>query len=208
MNILFDFDGTLINSHTKAIELFNQLADGFKLRKIETSEIETLKNLSSKDLITHLDIPFYKVPSILLQVRKLLKDEMLSLQPISNINDVVKQLHASHYKMGILTSNSLENVHTWLKHHDMEQYFSFVHAESSYFGKGRLIKKLLKKHYIPSSHVWYVGDETRDIEAATSNHISSIAVTWGFTSEKILAQHHPTAIARKPEDLLKIVGNN
>ncbi len=205
MNILFDFDGTLINSHTKAIELYNQSADNFNIRKIQADEIETLKNLNSKDLVKYLGIPFYKVPQILLNVRKLLKSEMLSLQPISTIQDIIKQLHASNFHMGILTSNSLENVHTWLKHHDMEQYFSFVHAESSYFGKGRLIKKLLKKQHIPTSRVWYVGDETRDIEAATDNHIRSIAVTWGFTSEKILSTYHPTAIARNPRDLVEIV---
>ncbi|MDX2164253.1 MAG: HAD hydrolase-like protein, partial [Gammaproteobacteria bacterium] len=164
MNILFDFDGTLINSHTKAIELYNQSADNFNIRKIQPDEIETLKNLNSKDLVKYLGIPFYKVPQILLQVRKLLKNEMLSLEPIPNIQEIIKQLHTANFHMGILTSNSLENVHSWLRHHDMEQYFSFVHAESSYFGKGRLIKKLLKKHYIPSSHAWYVGDETRDIE--------------------------------------------
>jgi phosphoglycolate phosphatase-like HAD superfamily hydrolase len=48
--------------------------------------------------------------------------------------------------------------------------------------------------------------ETRDIEAAQSNDIYSIAVTWGFNSEKILLQHQPHYIARKPEDILAICG--
>lgn len=53
-------------------------------------------------------------------------------------------------------------------------------------------------------HTFYIGDETRDIDAAKQNGIHSIGVTWGFNSEKILAQHQPDYIARKPEDLLAI----
>lgn len=43
-----------------------------------------------------------------------------------------------------------------------------------------------------------------DIEAAKACNINSIAVTWGFNSEKVLLQHEPHFIAIKPTDILTI----
>ena len=65
-------------------------------------------------------------------------------------------------------------------------------------------KKLLKKYKTDKSQTFYIGDETRDIDAAKKNGIYAVAVTWGFNSEKILLQHQPDFIARRPEDLLNI----
>ena len=55
-----------------------------------------------------------------------------------------------------------------------------------------------------TSQAFYIGDETRDIEAAKASNINSIAVTWDFNSEIVLLEHEPHFIARKPEDILAI----
>ena len=87
----------------------------------------------------------------------------------------------------------------------MQHLFQFIHSEANYFGKTRLLKKIINQYKLDKSRVFYIGDETRDIEAAKQSGLHSIAVTWGFNSEKILSQHEPDFIARKPEDLLTIL---
>jgi phosphoglycolate phosphatase len=104
--------------------------------------------------------------------------------------------------LGILTSNSLENVAAWLEHNKIQNLFSFIHVESNYFGKKHVLRKIIKAYQIDKSQAFYIGDETRDIKAAKECGIYSIAVTWGFNSEKILSQQQPHYIARKPEDIL------
>ena len=59
---------------------------------------------------------------------------------------------------------------------------------------------------IDKSKAYYIGDETRDIEAAKKNHIKSIAVTWGYNSETALEKYDPSYIAKTPKDLLTILG--
>lgn len=206
MHLIFDFDGTIIDSFQVAIEKFNLLSEEFNFRKISSNEISDLKNLSSKELVKYLKIPIYKIPRILFLARKYMNNKILTLAPFENIHDVLKRLYDEKFSLGILTSNSIENVTTWLDMHKMNHFFSFIHAGSNFFGKDRALKRILKKYAINKSEAFYIGDETRDIDAAKKNNIYSMAVTWGFNSEKILLAHQPHYVARKPEDILVICG--
>lgn len=205
-HFIFDFDGTLVDSFAKVIDKFNILADEFHFRKISQAESIKLRDLNSKELLQYLQIPIYKMPSILYKARKTIKNEIPMLMPFKNIPQVLQQLHSANFSLSILTSNSEENVINWLEIHNMDNLFSFIHTESNFFGKNRVLKKMLRKHGIEKEQTFYVGDETRDIDAAKENDIYSIAVTWGFNSEKILTQHQPDYIATKPEDFLVIGG--
>ncbi len=202
--LIFDFDGTLVDSFQTAIKAFNLLANKFNFRKIYEDEISNLKNLTSKELIKHLEIPFYKIPTVLLHARKYIRSEIPFLLPFANLVETLKTLHALNISLGILTSNSLANVIEWLERNNIRHLFDFIQAESSYFGKKNMLKNIIKLSNINKSKAFYVGDETRDIEAAKKNDIFSIAVTWGFNSEKILLEYQPHYLIHKPEDLLKI----
>lgn len=78
-NIIFDFDGTLVDSFDIVIQKFNLLAGEFNFRYIDDHEIDDLKNLTSKELIRHLKIPVYKIPKIILKARALMRDEIAKL---------------------------------------------------------------------------------------------------------------------------------
>ncbi len=205
MYIIFDFDGTLVDSFTHIINKFNVIADKYSFKKINVKEITELKNLSSAiEIIQYLKIQIYKMPCILYEARKIIKSEMPPLPTFGNLRYVIEAMYAANFTLGILTSNSNENVTAWLNTHNMSHFFHFIQSDSSYFGKKTVLSKILKKYAIDKSAAFYIGDETRDIEAAKKNGISSIAVTWGFNSEKTLIKYQPDYIARKPNDLLDI----
>lgn len=206
MHLIFDFDGTIVDSFDKVIEKFNVLADQFHFRKTSPNKFLQLKDLDSRALIKHFNISTFKLPIVLYYARKQLRIEMAHLLSFSNVPQVIQRLHQAHFKLGILTSNSNENVMEWLKLNNLSSFFDFIHGDSGYFGKNRQLKKILKKYAINPSQAYYIGDETRDIEAAKYNGIYSVATTWGFNLEKILLTHQPHYIARKPEDLLTIFG--
>jgi phosphoglycolate phosphatase len=202
--LIFDFDGTLVDSFRTVIEKFNLLADEFKFRKINSDEIDDLRNLTSRELIKYFEIPIYKIPIVLRCARKHMYSEMQTLPPFTNLPGVLQEVHDMKIPLGILTSNSSENVTRWLERNKMEHLFNFIHVESNYFGKKRILRKILKTYKIDKSQAFYIGDETRDVEAAKECDVYSVAVTWGFNSEKILTQHQPHYIVRKPEDILMI----
>lgn len=205
-HIIFDFDGTLVDSYHCLVKKFILLADEFNFRKLNEHEIYGLRDLNSRELIKFLNIPMHKIPKLIRRVRFYLHEEIRNLAPIPHLPEVLIKLHDSGRTLGILTSNSKENVSTWLKLHKLHHLFKFVRIEPNYFSKKALLKKIIITYKIDKSHAFYIGDETRDIEAAKHNGIRAVAVTWGYNSEKILLQAEPHHIAKKPEDLLIYFG--
>ncbi len=74
---------------------------------------------------------------------------------------------------------------------------------SNIFGKDRLLQRILSVIDLErsSERVIFVGDETRDIEAAKKVDINSIAVTWGFTAKEGLLKESPELILDNPRHL-------
>ena len=206
MHLLFDFDGTLANSFDCVIDKANLLAEKFSFKTISSQEKETLRNLSSIEVIRFLKVPKYKIPTLIFHMQKELRTAMLDIKPFETLKSILETLYADDkHIMGILTSNSLDNVTAWLRKNHMQHLFKFIHVEATYFSKHHLIKKTLSKYKIDKTKALYICDETRDIDAASKNNIKTAAVTWGYNSEKTLLKSHPSFIIRKPNDLLDVI---
>ncbi|MDY6958395.1 MAG: HAD hydrolase-like protein, partial [Halobacteriota archaeon] len=83
--------------------------------------------------------------------------------------------------------------------------FDFVDTGSHVFLKHRKIKKILKRRGIPYDSAIYVGDETRDVEAAKRARIPVIAVSWGFNDGDALRRLDPDYAVDDPKELLEII---
>ncbi len=201
--LIFDFDGTLVNSFELGIEAFKHFVYNKRHGTINFEDIDRFRDLTAREVINHLQIPFYKVPLLMFKVRLFFRDRIVSCTPYPGLKDILPKFIKKGYPMGILTSNSAENVSLYLKHHDLE-YFDFVHSENSLFGKARLLKKLLKKYGFSSDEAYYIGDETRDIEAARESNVKVVSVTWGFNSKKLLSTYGPDFLIDEPVGLLDI----
>jgi phosphoglycolate phosphatase-like HAD superfamily hydrolase len=117
--------------------------------------------------------------------------------------EVLAELYERGNRIGILTSNSEANVTAFLRRHDLP-YFKFIRTSSKLFGKAREMKKILKQEKLMPSGVLYIGDETRDIEAAKESGLRMAAVTWGYNSPEALAAMRPDHLITSPEEILRI----
>lgn len=203
--ILFDFDGTIADTLDSIVKITNRLAGEFGYKKTTLEDVEYMRNMNSMQIIKTSGIPIFKVPFLLQMVKLELNHEIQNLKPIPGIVEALEVLNSKEYQLGIVTSNSLENVKGFLERNDMAKLFSFIHAGSTLFGKNKAIKSFLKKAGISSEQVIYVGDETRDIEAAKKVKIKVIAVSWGFNSKAVLAKHNPDLAIDKPQDLMAAI---
>lgn len=202
--LIFDFDGTLADSRKTLFHIANQLAEEFGYDRVTEDEIMRLSNLSSRDILKQSDIPPHKIPFFLKRVKKELNEQISHLQPFQGIAEALNNLKKQGYLLGIITSNFNDNVIKFLKNNNLEHYFDFVYSGISIFGKDKIIKKVIKKHQLMIDKIVYVGDETRDIEAAKKSNIKVVAVTWGFNSATLLAKYNPDFLIHKPQQLIEI----
>ena len=199
---IFDFDGTLCDSFEAGIKAVNDQSDAFGYRKIQTTEVPRMRDFTMQEALKDLGISNFKLPFVARKIRKELYKEMDFLLPYEGIREALLSLKTKDYAIGILTSNSQENVLRFIKKNNLE-LFDFIYSGSSVFGKDRIIKKLLKNFKISVNNAIYVGDETRDIQAAKSAGISIIAVSWGFNSKKALQAHLPDYLIESVSELGK-----
>ena len=203
--IIFDFDGTIADSLDTLVTITNRLAAEFGYKQTAPDELAQIRNLSSREIVMQSGISIFKLPFLLKRVKENLHNEIQHLTPIIGIKEALIQLKHEGNQLGILTSNSEENVRSFLKNQDMEELFSFVYSETTLFSKHKLIRKFMKRNFLSPEEIVYVGDETRDIESAKKINIKAIAVSWGFNSEEVLAKHKPDFLIQKPSELINIM---
>lgn len=199
--ILFDFDGTIANTIAQSLKISNRLAGEFGYRRLDPTEVQTLRDKSLFELLHFMRVPFTKLPLILAKARSEMRNEITEVEAIPGLQEVLGTLHQRGYRMGILTTNSEENVRRFLAHHEINA-FDFIHSSSLIWGKHHGLKQILKQERILPAEMVYIGDETRDIEAAQRAKIPIIAVGWGYNSERVLRALQPDQFVEFPSELL------
>ncbi len=201
--LIFDFDGTIADTFQFILDLSEQLAKDFHFKKIKPQEIDQLKNNTLTQTIQHLNIPILKIPLILARTRKEIHKNITQIEPIKGLADVLLQIKNLDIKMGILSSNSTKNIKKFLKNHNLD-LFDFINSSSKLWGKNHSLTRIIKRNRLPFKKILYVGDETRDIEAAKKIGIKSIAVTWGYNSAKALKAKKPDYLVHTPKQLIQL----
>lgn len=201
--LVFDFDGTIADTFHAMVRIGNVLSSEFHFKSIAPDEVEALKDKSSKDIIRFLRIPFYKVPVIAARARIELYKEIERVKPLAGLKEILKQLKDSGYQMSILTSNSLDNVYQFLKRNDLD-VFDFATACPKVFGKSHGLRSIIKNKRLLPAQIIYIGDETRDIEAARKAGVRVASVSWGYNSAKALKIFHPDWLFTSPKELLQL----
>jgi len=183
--IIFDFDGTIADTLDAIVNISNRLAADFGYKQTSLEEIAQLKNLNSREIIKQSGISIFKVPFLIRKVKAELNKEIQKLKPIPGIKEALVELKAQGNRVLILTSNSKENVIFFLEENQMQDLFDFIYSGATLFGKSKIINNILKQENLDYEQLFYVGDETRDIEAARRSYIKAIAVSWGFNSKEV-----------------------
>lgn len=197
--IVFDFDGTIADTYQEIVSIVNK----FKKEEYGEIDFEDLRNYGAKKIIKKIGISPLEVP-------RLIKELLFELRKKTDIKIFPEMLGAfknlnRNYKIGIVTSNSEENVKKILQKYKAGSLFEFIYTGSSLFGKHKTLKKMCKEYNLNPKEIIYVGDEDRDIVAAKKVGIKIIGVTWGFNSEKRLREESPDYLVHSPKEILDIV---
>ena len=201
--LIFDFDGTIVESFETILRILRSISKNFGIDKITDKDIKRFKEKGIRQSIKDSKISLIKIPVIVKRVKKMLNKEIANLSFFSGLREVFLELKKRKYNLGILTSNSKDNVEKFLKRNNLD-FFEFIYSDSSLFGKDKVLKKLLKNQKLDSNKVVYFGDEIRDIQAALKLNIKIVAVCWGFNTKKALEKYKPTYLVEKPSEILTL----
>jgi phosphoglycolate phosphatase len=203
--ILFDFDGTIVDSLKAGVDIINANAEKYGVKRIK--DIDAAKGMSFGQFCKTHNISPLKVPFFLMHLKKKINSKIDSLPVFEGMVEVIYSLH-KEYNLGILSSNSKKNILTFLKAHNLENLFKFIISSPHLFLKSIAIKNILKKEKLKIGDVLYIGDEVRDVKACKKVDVPIIAVSWGYNSFHILQNAKPNYLVSEPKKILEIVSKH
>ncbi|MGG0747334.1 HAD-IA family hydrolase [Priestia megaterium] len=202
--ILFNFNGTIVDTKFLAIDIFNEIASKQEYKKINKEEVPYLSTLSIRERCKVLNVPIHKMPLIGISIKRRYQQYIANLEPVRGISEVLEELKNQGYKLGFLTSNNYNVTNDFLTNNSIE-FFDYNHYSFNPFSKSKDISSFLKKYRLKKNEVIYIGDELRDIKAAKKNGLVCIATSWGYDSVNLLNRGHADFIAKQPNDILDII---
>lgn len=200
--IIFDFDGTLADSMYLMIESYNLAAHTYGCKRVEPEDVEQLRSMHLRDILYLLKIPYLKLPFLLYSALGYYKNKLSTVKIFDGIAEMLCSLKVLGFDLYIVSTNSTDTIESFLKEHDLLFFKGVYSCGSNMFGKGTVIKTVIKKESIKPMHAFYVGDELRDIDAGHQAGMKVMAVSWGYNSRVMLADHKPDVIVDNPQELV------
>jgi phosphoglycolate phosphatase len=203
-SVVFDFDGTIADSLAASLAIGNRLALEYGMEPVTQEKFERWQHLSAKEILRELNISMFRLPGMLKRFKAEVRGEVDRFPMVPGMREAIFALWDKDYVLGVVTSNSAENVRKFLVQQGIEHLFEFVESCPRLMGKERVLKRLSREYGLDLGKMLYVGDETRDIDAAQKIQVKAVAVSWGFNSVQALASHHPDYLIDRPQELIEI----
>jgi len=205
-HVIFDFDGTIVDSISLSIELFNELADKYKFNKIVYNQLDYLRSLSFIERCRAVKVPLYKIPMLGIEITRNYRKIIGELRIFEGVYEVIHWLKEQGLELSIISSNSNENVKAFLKENNID-VFDGIYCSRNLFGKEKIINRFIKKHNLEKDEVIYIGDEYRDIMACKINDVKVIAVSWGYDPPDMLIKAGPDFIVDSPPEIIQFLSS-
>jgi phosphoglycolate phosphatase-like HAD superfamily hydrolase len=200
--IVFDFDGTLADSLGPALATYNRIAPGLGLRSVV--DLEAARSMPTRRLLRQLGIRFWRLPRVIRAFQAAMAEHAGELRLHDGVAGMLRGLSARGHRLGILSSNREDVIRACLRANDIEGLFAFVIGYPKLFGKAKALRRVLKAEKADRAGLLFVGDELRDVEAGRKAKVATVAVTWGFQAEPLLATGSATYLVRRPDEVLAL----
>lgn len=219
--ILFDFDGTLVNTTPLILHSFHatwQRSFGFSLD--DSAYINTFGTLLHTALqqLTQQGIDEGRIRPIadlsakadeLLRTYReinLARHDELS-EPFAGINETVAELKRRGFRLGIVSSKLRAGVERGLRLFALEEFFEVIIAADDvtrHKPHPEPLWRALEKFEAAPHSALYVGDSIHDIAAGRAANMATAAAAWGPFPRTQLEARQPDYVLESPAELLKL----
>ncbi|MBR0715984.1 HAD-IA family hydrolase [Bradyrhizobium liaoningense] len=200
---IFDLDGTLADSFPWFLRTINDIADRFGFRRVADDEIEALRHASSREILSTLEVPLWKLPMIARYVRRLKAEHAATIPLFPGVEAMLRTLAGNGVQLALVTSDSEANAREKLG--EAASLFAHYDCSSSLFGKAAKFRRVTRRAGVGPAEVISIGDEVRDIDAARSAGIACGAVCWGYAAPAALRALAPDHIFERMDEIVAML---
>jgi phosphoglycolate phosphatase len=210
--IIFDLDGTLVNSIEDISDSMNVVlkASDYPIHTYETYETfigSGIRNLVSKAIPSSVNTE-QEIDSAFIAMLDHYKDNCTNkTSAYKGIPKLLKTLYSYGIKMAVL-SNKADGLTKKVVTDKLPSIFKPViglTSESLKKPNPEVLLSICEKLELDIKKTFYIGDSVIDIQTAKNAGLISVVVTWGFQSKENLLMENPDYVIETPQELLYLL---
>ena len=206
--VLFDLDGTLIDSGAMILASFRHATRSVLERDIPDEELAALVGgMNIHDQMRSLDAE--RVEELVNAYREHNEPLHADLQAFPGMEDLLSHLAAQGRKLGVVTSKRRRTVDLAFAVLPIERFFDVVVTSGDtkrHKPHPDPVLLALERLHANGARAAFVGDSPFDVGAGKAAGVFTVGVSWGgLHSEERLAEAGADIVVHKPEDLLDVL---
>ncbi len=210
--VIFDLDGTLVNSIYGLMNSMNNVLYKHGLETLNVDQYKIYVGHGLKDLVRKsARIDSYEDPRVELLYREMMEDYSRNwdyqMYAYEGIIPLLNALSQENVKLGVNT-NKKEEIAQLILDKYFPGYFSYMIG-----GRSSLPKKpdpaaallIAKELGVLPNQCIYLGDSDVDIQTARNGNLYAVGAAWGFRGREELMAAGADAVISHPMELLNIL---
>ena len=206
-HVLFDFDGTLMDTNDLIVEALREAAMKFRGRDIDDAELDKVLGKPLAIQMHELDPEHAEEMDVFYrQYYRARRDEYT--KEFDGIREMLDTLLDMSIKMGIVSNKGTSGIQHGLTAFEMHKYFDVsISADDVIKRKPdpEGIFKALEELDGKPENTLFIGDSGHDIESGKSAGTRTILVGWTILDRNRLLRSCPDHIVEKPAEIVDIV---
>jgi phosphoglycolate phosphatase len=214
-NVIFDLDGTLIDSAPAILSCMNRALNEHDIYPIEKLGVDLIGpplDLTLEKILGPANISL--VPRVIESFKKIYDAGGFKISaPYVGIEKLLQSLKRANINSYIATNKRVEPTTKIIEYLRWGDYFSGIYGINTrnstgekFANKSEMIRHLLSNYHIEVDQSIYIGDRIEDQIAATNNNLESVTVNWGYGDYS--EQSIYLRLIRNPADIFLLVGQN
>ncbi|GAU76807.1 HAD family hydrolase [Fusibacter sp. 3D3] len=205
--VIFDFDGTIINTNELIKEGLNNFAQRYRGYKLVAEEHRALIGKTLEDQMAYINPHKWQLMSNHFKIWYTHHHNAKTCAFPGMIR-LIKSLYEQGVRLAIVSNNSTASLDMGLKHLGIETYFEYVITrddveETKPSPEG--IQKVMELMNLENHEVIYIGDTASDIYAAKNAEIPNAIVGWSNIGDEAIMMLQPDYVLKSPSHLHDII---
>ena len=203
--VIFDWDGTLIDSQANIVQCFQLVIEELNLPARSNPEISNIIGLGMREALKELfpqqDADLYEQMVDRYRYHFFASNPS---EPFTGAEEVLSKLAANGYILAVATGKGRTGLNKAFKHTGFGQYFHVSRCADETRSKPHplMLEEILEHTGMEAEQAVMVGDTVYDLEMAKNAGMSSIGVSYGVHDAERLLKHEPITVINEIRALL------
>lgn len=210
MNVIWDLDGTLVDSMPVIARAMNHTRRAFGLPERPLAELKPyIGPAIHRTFATFLATDdAERVEQAVRHYRERYAKEMTESPVFADVEPVLEELHRAGCQQFVATAKYQQAARRLLEAVGLSRWFVEVYgsqADGERGDKPELLDYLLRREGLRAAETLMIGDTRYDMIAAREHDLTAIGVTWGYGERSDLVNGGAHALAATPQELLHVI---